>query len=83
MNVESNKIPEAPQYAGDEWRGLVSMALVAEQGSTAGQHNLAYALQTSKTFMLPERCGRTAVSHPKPSRRAHRSSFPLHGIISS
>ena len=41
--------------AGDEWKALVQLALIAEQGSTAAQHDLAFALEQSKTFLLPER----------------------------
>jgi hypothetical protein len=41
--------------AGDEWKALLILAFAAEQGSPPAQNNLAFALERSKTFDLPER----------------------------
>ena len=40
---------------GDEWKALLILAFAAEQGSPPAQNNLAFALEHSKTFDLPER----------------------------
>ncbi len=42
-------------HAGDEWKALVILALAAEQGSPAGQHNLGFTLQRTKSFDMPGR----------------------------
>ena len=42
-------------HAGDEWKALVIFAFAAEQGSPAGQHNLGFTLQRTKSFDMPGR----------------------------